>query len=495
MTGTPSEERAVDRDRSAALGLLQRLQPALREDDRAGIVAILQRLVDLAAPMAGQWPALARIAADNGEIGLARRAMDLFVASTGDAPEALYQKAGLLAHIGAWAEARAVMRALPADEPDPASQAHSLGTAALFLGDVEEARARLEEALRLRPRSGLTWQSLATLVDFAREPELAERIDAATTTMEAAAPAERGVFHYALGKAHADRGEHALAFDAFAKGARDIRATRPYSRERDSRIAGEAVKGYDADRIAAIAGRQSEPTGRTIFVTGLPRSGTTLVEQILTGHSAVSDGGELNRLGLLVKDVRGVSYEALCRHIDETGAPATARLWRHWLDERFPGQGRIVDKTVNSTRMLGLAAALLPEAPLIWMRRDPLDCAWSCFRTYFLGLLPWSYDLEDIAFHFRLEDRLLEQWREILEHRLLVVPYESLVDDPVTWIRRILRHCGLDEEPGVFAPHENRRAVTTSSVMQVRKPINRGAIGSAAPYRQFLEPFLAAYRD
>src|SRR5690606_37782077 len=170
-------------------------------------------------------------------------------------------------------------------------------------------------------------------------------------------------------------------------------------------------------------------------------------EQILTSHSAVSDGGELNRLGLLVKDVRGVSHEALGRHVDEVGAPATARLWRHWLDKRFPGGGRIVDKTDNSTRMLGLAAALLPEARLYWMRRDPLDCAWSSFRTYFLGLLPWSYDLEDIAFHFRLEDRLLEQWREILGTRLLVVPYESLVDDPGVWIRRILRHCGLDEEP------------------------------------------------
>jgi hypothetical protein len=267
-----------------------------------------------------------------------------------------------------------------------------------------------------------------------------------------------------------------------------------YSREHDEATAAEAVNGYDAARIAALASRQSEPTGRTIFVTGLPRSGTTLVEQILTAHSAVADGAEINRLGLFARDMRGMSYDALERYVDERGAPAAARLWQHWLDERFPGPGRIVDKTVNTTRMHGIAAALLPDAPLVWMTRDPLDRAWSCFRTSFLdAAMPWSYDLADIAFHFRLEDRLLEQWRRILGERLLVVPYEGLVTDPAAWIRRVLAHCGLADEPGVYAPHENRRAVTTASLMQVRRPINRASIGAAEPYREFLAPFITAY--
>ncbi|HSQ96686.1 MAG TPA: sulfotransferase [Croceibacterium sp.] len=140
-----------------------------------------------------------------------------------------------------------------------------------------------------------------------------------------------------------------------------------------------------------------------------------------------------------------------------------------------------------------MAATLLPDAPLIWLARDPLDCALSCFRTRFAGEAPWSFDLEDIAFHFRLEDELLAQWRQILGERLLVVPYESLVTDPPAWIGRILEHCGLAKEVGPFAPHEDLRPVTTSSVMQVRRPINRQGIGSAEPYREFLEPFIAAY--
>ncbi|HEY6813957.1 MAG TPA: sulfotransferase [Croceibacterium sp.] len=494
MSHTPRAPSAADRDLTAALVLVERLRPALEREDRAQTVDIVRRLAALRAPMGEQWLQLSQIAADNGELGLARAAVALYAESAGNSALAQYHTAGLFAHIGAWREAKAAMGALPANVPDRASHAHSSGTAALFLGEAEEARSRLEEATVLRPRSGATWVSLAALVDFAREPELAERLIAGERTLAGAAPLERAAFCYALGKAHADRAEHPLAFAAFSRGAAEMKSLFAYSRERDGGMASEATDGYTAERIAAIAGRQTEPTARSIFVTGLPRSGTTLVEQILTSHSAVSDGAEINRLSLLVKDIRGLSWHALGRYVERAGAPEAARLWHHWLDERFPGSGRVVDKTTNTTRMLGIAAALLPEAPLIWLRRDPLDCAWSCFRTFFRDGLPWSHDLADIAFHFRLEDRLLEQWQQILGERLLVVPYEDLVSEPEPWIRRILAHCDLPEEPQVFAPHLNRRAVTTSSMMQVRRPINREGIGAAEPYREFLQPFLAAYR-
>lgn len=495
MSRPPRRPNEADRDVAATLVLVEQLQPALRRDDRAETVDIVRRLITLRAPMGGQWQALAQIAADNGEIGLAREAIELYVGSNPGNPDAQYQKAGLLAHIGAWSEAQAVLRTLPPDIPEPASHAYSRGTTALFLGETDEARRQLEEATRLRPQTGAPWLSLAAVVDFAREPELADRIIANERAMDSAVPSERGLYCYALGKVHADRGEHARAFEAFARGARRIRSTLAYDRHRDSKIATEAVSGYDAERIAALARRQSEPTARSIFVTGLPRSGTTLVEQILASHSAVSDGAETNRLSLLVKDIRGLSWSALAEYVDRAGASAVARLWHHWMDERFPAPGRVIDKTINTSRLLGLAATLLPEAPLIWLRRDPLDCAWSCFRTYFLQSIPWSYDLEDIAFHFRLEDRLLSQWRDILGERLLVVPYEELASEPELWIRRLLSHCGLTEEPAVFAPHENRRPVTTSSAMQVRRPINRKGIGAAQPYRAFLEPFIGAYYD
>jgi hypothetical protein len=476
------------------LVLLKELQPALQQGDRAKQSEVVRRLVALRAPMGDQWQALANLALQNGELTVAREAIDLFVAARGGTPDAQYRKAALLEQSGALREAYALMCTLPADTPNPAANAYRRGTAALFLGEAEEARRQLDRATRLQPQSGPAWLSLAMAADLAQEPELAERIIAAERDIAAAPPVQRAAYYYAQGKAYAESGEPAQGFAAFARGAREMRSNVAYDRNADRVNAEDSLRGYSAARLAALARRQTEPTRRAIFVTGLPRSGTTLVQQILTSHSAVGDGAETSRLGLLADEVRGHSWPALERYEAAHGPSRAAKLWQHWLSERFPAPGRVVDKSLDTTRFIGLAAGLLPEAPLIWVTRDPLDRAWSCFRTFFPAGLPWSFDLEEIAFHFRLEDQLLARWQEILGDRLLVIPFESLVGEPETGIRRVLAHCSLPEEPQVFAPHKSDRTVTTASVMQVRRPISRQAVGSAAPYREFLEPFVTAYR-
>jgi hypothetical protein len=488
----PSKSGETDRD-VAALRLVQQFQIALQRKDRAEIVDRLRQLIELAAPMAGQWLQLAPMAADLGEFGLARKAIDLFVEASGRDPEALIKKVDLLAYIGAVDEALALQRTLPPAVPDTFAYALSRGALTSSAGETEEAREWLEEAQRLHPRSGQAWHLLSLVVDFAGEAELADRLIASERTMQAASRVERAYYYYALGKARADRGEHARAFAAVSRAGSETRAEFPYDRSHDQQGALEAVSGYDSRRIAEIASQQSEATGRSIFVMGLPRSGTTLVQQILTSHGEVSEGGEINLLRWLVREAGDASYGSIERYVRKAGAPSLARLWGHLLDQRFPRPGRVVDKTVNTSRKLGLVAAILPEAPIIWLRRDPLDCAWSCFRTCFMENVHWSNDLGDVASYFRLEDQLLEQWRSILGDRLLVIPFEELVTDPAPWIRRILAHCGLAEEPQVFAPHENSRPVITASSMQVRQPNNRAGIGSAEPYRPFLKPFVESY--
>jgi hypothetical protein len=190
----------------------------------------------------------------------------------------------------------------------------------------------------------------------------------------------------------------------------------------------------------------------------------------------------------------GVSGEAITAHLAAGGSvEKLGSLYLHLMAERFGPEGRIVDKTVDASRFLGLAASVLPEAPLIWMRRDPLDSAWSCFRTFFIHGVAWSYDLADIAHHFRLEDELVAFWQDRLGDRLLVVSYPDLVDAPEAWTSRILKHCGLAEEAGVYAHHKTDRAVATASSLQVRRPINRDGLNVAAPYARHLQPFVDAY--
>jgi tetratricopeptide (TPR) repeat protein len=472
---------------------LEALRVALAARDRARTNAAVQTLLAGDAPLGAQWRSIAELMQVSGELNLAVRAIDAFVTASGGAPRAQVEKVVVLTQAGRMREAHDLMTSLPDTEPDRAGRAYLLGNTAMSLGRVEEAREQLALAARLRPGWGPAWLSLAATGELDREG-LGERLLADAGAAERQAPGDHARYCYARGRLHADRGEHGPAFAAYAKGAGLLRSLTPYSRGGNARTAAAAMSGFDGDLLQRMAARQTLDTRRPIFVTGLPRSGTTLVEQILASHSGVTDGGELTCAHHVAVAVGGVTGEAIEKHLAEGGSPeAMAGLYLHLIAERFGAAGRVVDKTVDASRRLGLIAAMLPDAPLIWMRRDPLDSAWSCFRTFFVHGVAWSYDLADIAHHFRLEDALLAYWRKRLGDRLLVVPYAELVEQPELWTRRLLAHCGLGEEAGVHAAHRTERVVRTASALQVRRPINRDGLNVAEPYREHLQPFVEAY--
>lgn len=470
------------------------LRQALAARDRDGANRAVRALLDHRAPIGPQWKSIAQLMRVSGELTLAHRAIDAFVESAGRTPQAQYEKVVLLTQSSRLSEAHALMKSLPDTETDRAGRAYLLGNTALTLGQIDEARTYLEIAVKLNPGWGPAWLSLSTSGALADEA-LAERLLADRAAAERQAPGDLARYHYAAGRLHADRRDYDSAFAAYARGAQLLRAQTPYSRAGNAANAQAAMSGFDGDLLERLRDRQSLATDRPIFVTGLPRSGTTLVEQILTSHSTVADGGEISLAHHVAAAVGGVSGQAIEAHLADGGsAEAMASLYLHLLDERFGTAGRMVDKTVDNSRFLGLIAAMLPDAPLIWMRRDPLDSAWSCFRTFFIHGVAWSYDLSDIAHHFRLEDQLIAYWQERLGERLLVVPYGEMVEAPELWTRRLLDHCGLADEAGVHAPHKTERAVATASGLQVRRPINRDGIGVAEPYRRHLQPFLDAYQ-
>lgn len=451
---------------------LAALQAAFSRRDRRTINTILYDLLERNADIGDRWPMMADVLAIHGEWALAIRASERAVRSAPNDRGRRLALAAMLARGGRHDAARIALDTLLTQSPDDAVVHHFAGALASEDGRFDAAEEHFRRALARFPASGQTWLELAAIHSFTVDDPLFGQMREISGKVPAAA------LHYALGKAWHDAGEFDRAFGNFSAGARIVAKERPYDAHMDRREADAAITGWRS-RALPDGGGGAE----TILITGLPRSGSTLAEQILSSHPRVAAGGELNVLPILLGD----------RPPDRGDVDATADDYRRLVGERLTWHDRVADKTLDLGRRLGQALTVLPGARLIWMRRAPLDLAWSCLRTYFAQGVPWSWNQQSIARHIRVEEMLLAFWQERLGDRLLVVDYEALTADPTTQIRRMEEHVGLDHDEATLAPHHNTRPVLTSSVWQVRQPLSRRGVGVADTYRRHLTPFLSTY--
>ena len=473
--------------------LMIALREALVRRDRSASNEAVRALLAHDPPLGRQWKSIAAVAKQNGEISDAYEAMNRYAGPEPRSAEVIYELAALRAQSGHLASAFDLIEQIPEDIPNEEANAYTRGTIAANLGKFELARTQLRRAIEANPSSGQAWLALAMVGEV--QPDDARALESAEPLMVTAPETARAPFQYALGKLRHQQDRHADAFASFSQGAALMARIRPYDARRDRASAAAAIEGWEPARpVAQLPSSGSTEAARPIFVTGLPRSGTTLVEQVLSAHSGVDGGDELGIVRLLEQEVGGKSRHAFDTWRETAASPDGLRsLYEHLLAQRFRGTGRVVDKTLNLSRYLGLITTLFPAAPIIWLRRDPLDCAWSAYRTWFLRGIDWSWSLTDISTHFKIEDELFVHWTNMLGERILVVDFAELVTEPRQVISRILDHCGLRHEEACFAPHAARRTVTTASVAQVREPINVKGLGAARPYSQFLAEFSDAY--
>lgn len=476
-----------------AEALIHQLSDALRRNSRANSAEVVRNIIRVKPPLGARWKSMAAIAKKNGEVDDAIMAMTYYCETAGSAPAIQFEMAALLAQLGRLGEAERIMATLPAETPTAADYYYSSGTLALNLGKVDGARHMLREACKAAPASGQSWLALA----MAGQMEAADldALMAAKSDVAQTDQLENSAYHYALGKAFDQTGDFDSAFRCFSDGAQAMQGVRQYDFEADKADAANAAAGWQsvAHLLPAQENTGMSNTSNPIFVTGLPRSGTTLVEQILSSHSEVAGGEELGLMQIVTQDT-GKTASDFSNFISRGGSPAAlADIYRHLLRQRATGSGRFVDKSLNTSRFTGLIASIFPDAPIIWLRRDPLDCAWSAYRTWFLRGLEWSWSLSDIANHFAIEDALFTHWSNFLGERMLVVDYATLVQNPEDQIKRISNFCGLEVQSAQMRPHETDRPIKTASVMQVRQPIHTGAIGNSEAYHKYMAPFVAAY--
>jgi tetratricopeptide (TPR) repeat protein len=367
-----------------------------------------------------------------------------------------------------------------------------LGNLATDRGHFAEAADHYQQALALAPELpealvGVSRTRRMTAMDGAWRA-------AAEKALTRGIPVTHAVnLYHALGKYHEDLGESEAAFAAHASGNALARSTVPaYDRAATASRIDAIVAAYDRPKLDALAGAGAGvPSDRPVFVVGMPRSGTTLVEQILASHPAVYGADELLFWNLAADQVSAAPASERAGTIARLGAEYLAQLAR-----RTSTAARVIDKLPGNFENIGLIHAALPDAKFIHLERDPRDTCVSIFFQGFTAAHAYSTDLEDLAHYYREYRRLMAHWRMTLPvGSLLDVPYEALVADPETWTRRMLAHIGLPWDARCLDFHRTERSVLTASAWQVRQPLNTASVGRWQNYERFLGPLIRELGD
>lgn len=358
------------------------------------------------------------------------------------------------------------------------------------MGRIEEGVAAYRQSIRLRPDYAQTYYLLVSArrqKSWDGDLKAMERMYREPATTDD----QRLFLAFGLGKACEDLGRYDEAFAYFAEGNRLRRALSPYSIADDEAFIGRLKAAFDASFFARHQGLGS-PDRRPIFVLGLPRSGTTLIEQILASHPQVHGGGELPDMDAVTRPVLDDLPGAL-RHLRPADWQQLAARYLARLAARESTKAHITDKMPQNFLRIGMIATMLPNASIVHCVRDPLDTCLSAYKNHFAsaGLL-WSYDLADTGRYYRLYAGLMAHWRAVLPGRLIEVHYEALVADPETEIHRLLDACGLPFDAACLEFHRSRRAVLTRSFAQVRRPVYSDSVRGARRYEKHLGPLIAA---
>ena len=414
--------------------------------------------------------------------------------------EYLGLKARLLRLAGRNGEALAMMEHLVAEHPAEEGAWLLFGHLLREVGQQPRAIEMYRRALEVRPTSGRAYSSLAdlktfrfTLADLATMDELRRRPLRA---------ADRTHLEFAMGKAQEDAGDFAASFAHYAEGNRLHRATVQYDPQAITRAV-ERLKALYAPRFFAKRTDWGSDRFDPIFIVGLPRSGSTLLEQVLASHSQVEGTRELTDLPAialdLMSDPRLGGRARYPESIAELDGQEIARLAERYLtrtqSHRLLDRPRFVDKMLGNFGNLGLLHFMFPRASVIEVRRHPLGCGFSCYKQLFTSGHTYSYDLEELGRYIRAYVGWMDHFDEVLPRRVHRVHYERFVADPEGELRRLLDYCGLAFEPECLRFYANPRTVQTFSSEQVRQPIYSDSIDHWRRYERWLRALQAALGD
>ena len=386
------------------------------------------------------------------------------------------------------ASRRQYARAVELD-PGEGQYYYNLASVNRFLGNIREAHDAVSRCIELRPDDHDAHFMLAGLVTQTKESNNVEALEAA---LERASeePVRRVKLCYALAKELEDIGEFSRSFEYLSQGASLRRSNMKYTPEKELQTMRAIREVYTADKF--VDQLEGHVNAEPIFIIGMPRTGTTLVERILSSHSVVYSAGELQTFSAeLVKHCNLVAAAGESRSLVETSALIDfTALGEDYIAATRPRTGRtafFVDKLPLNFLYAGLIHRALPKAKIVLLERDPMDTCYAVYKNLFEGVYPFSYDLEELANYFFEYRKLIAHWQSVMPGVIHVVRYEDLVVDPKPVVEKLLSYCGLSYEEDCLRFFENKNAATTASAVQVRKQLFQSSIGKWRNYEDQLQ--------
>lgn len=458
---------------------------------------LLSRALQLAPGFGAARANLATVYYKQNRFAEAAETLDAVLGDDPDNPAHANLRAAALGRIGGYDEALALYEQLTHRFPDHAKLWMSYGHMLKTVGRQDDGIAAYRRALAADPGLGEIWWSLANLktIRFGAEEraEMEGALDAAEPGSDARAD-DRLHLHFALGKAYDDAGEHEPAFRHYAAGNAIRSAQLGYRAAETSKTVDAIIAVCTPDFFAARADA-GNPAPDPIFILGMPRAGSTLIEQILSCHSAIEGTMELPDIPALALELGREAKQDGRRWIEalaETPHEQLAELGAAFLErtaiQRKTDKPFYIDKLPNNWLYTAFIRLILPNAKIIDARRHPLDCCFSNFRQHFAKGQAFSYGLADVGAYYRDYVRLMAHIDAVQPGRVHRVIHEALLDDPEAEVRAMLAFLDQPFEEACLSFHASARAVRTASSEQVRRPINRDGVGQWQPYEKWLGP-------
>ena len=382
--------------------------------------------------------------------------------------------------------------------PDYPLAENSLGNLLGMQGDLAAAEDHYRRALELKHDYAGAYYNLADVAKLGPEDPAWDGLMQLTARAGSLPTDEALSLQFALGKVWDGQKDFARAFGHLEAGNRLKRSLINYDEPRQARFFTDFARVFDADFVKRHALDSADP--RPVFIVGMPRSGTTLVEQILASHPEVHGAGEVHALRNVLReelppDPGDYALPEGLAGLDRAAYSRAAARYGAWLDNLAPGAARVTNKLPGNMVFVGLMALLYPQAKIIHCSREPLDTCLSCYSKLFTTGHPFAYELRELGRFYRMYDALMAHWRAALPGRMLELRYEELVADLEGQSRRLVAHLDLPWDEACLRFHESSRAVRTASLAQVRRPIYKDSVGRWKRYEKELAPLQAALKS